>query len=159
MPLDTKRPEVTPQALEVYKVRLAQVDFIKKQQWVVTNYAVLIYAAVAWVYNTLQHISVAFQWLLIEITIAVGTAATVLLLQFQRDLEVSRGLLDKAVGICFSDEQRKALEIKDFHHYSHPFWRGWNVLLPLMSVCIFGAIITIGFLISPHDPKDGKEML
>jgi len=53
---------VTPQALEVYKARLAQIDFIKKQQWVVTNYATLIYAAIVWIGLNLRPVSWVFQW-------------------------------------------------------------------------------------------------
>jgi len=33
----------------VYKARLDGIDFIKKQQWVVTNSVALIYAAIVWV--------------------------------------------------------------------------------------------------------------
>jgi hypothetical protein len=51
--IDKKRPVVSPQALEIYKARLAQVDFIKKQQWVVTNYAVAIYVAIVWIGHNL----------------------------------------------------------------------------------------------------------
>jgi hypothetical protein len=153
MPFDKKQPTVTPQALEIYKARISQIDFIKKQQWVVTNYAVAIYAAIVWVYNTLQHIPEASRWILIEITVAVGIAAIFLLWQFHCDLKKARRALDQANDYCFSDQQREALDLRAF---PTPFTRGMNVLVPLMSVCFFGAVITLGFLISPHEVKDEK---
>ena len=45
-PLDK---QVALQALLVYKARLDEIDFIKKQQWVVTNSVALIYVAIVWV--------------------------------------------------------------------------------------------------------------
>ena len=47
-PLDKQSPAVAPQTLLVYKARLDGIDFIKKQQWVVTNSVALIYAAIVW---------------------------------------------------------------------------------------------------------------
>jgi hypothetical protein len=47
--MDKTLPAVLPQALLVYKARVDGIDFIKKQQWVVTNSVALIYAAIVWV--------------------------------------------------------------------------------------------------------------
>jgi len=156
--IDEDKPAVTPQALEIYKLRHAQVDFIKKQQWVVTNYAVAIYVAIVWVEHNLRPIAFAPNLILIVITVAVAGIATLLLCQFQVDLEKARIRVDEINDICFTNEQRKKLNIRDFEKEDPqgPFWRGWNVLLALMSVCIVGAVIAAGILISAHD---GYEML
>jgi hypothetical protein len=153
--IDKKRPQVTPQALEAYKARLVQVDFIKKQQWVVTNYAVAIYVAIVWVAHNLRPTSFMFNLILLEITIAVATTVTLLLWQFQFDLLEARIRLDEANDYCFTRKQRKVLKEREFEveHPEGPFKRGLNVLVPLMSVCIFGAVITVGFLISPDEDR------
>jgi fatty acid desaturase len=150
--MDKKQPEVTPQAMEVYKLRHAQVDFIKKQQWVVTNYAVAIYVAIVWVSHNLR-IALVYNLILIVTTVAVAGGATLLLWQFQVDLKHARLRVDEINDLCFSHEQRKKLYIRDFEKQDPqgPFWRGWNVLLALMAVCIVGGFITAGILISGHD--------
>jgi uncharacterized sodium:solute symporter family permease YidK len=132
-------PKVSEQALLVYKSIIDQFDIIKKQQWATTNYAVLIYAAIVWID---QHVepSPTFSWVLEAMTIFVGVIAIGLLIWFQIDLGKLRKRAERANSKLFSEEERNALDLKPWRH---PFWRGWNVLVALIAVCLFGAVLVV----------------
>lgn len=146
--MDKNLPEVTPQAVEVYKNRLAQVDFIKKQQWVVTSYAAAIYAAIVWVGRNADPISISLRGFLSFVIVVTGAYSIRLLYRFQLDLRDARISLDKASGYCFNDDQRKVLKLGEFEveHPEGPFWHGWEVLLALILVCFVGAIVAVSAL-------------
>jgi len=148
--VDRKEPAVTPQALEVYKALLAQVDFIKKQQWVVTNYAVLIYAAIVWVGKNAEPISTLPRSFLSFVIFVTAAYSIRLLYRFQLDLRDARIRLDEANAYCFNDKQRDALKLREFgvEDLEGPFWRGWEVLLALVLVCFVGAVVAVYALLS-----------
>jgi hypothetical protein len=135
----TDTPQMSQQALIVYKALYDQIDFIKKQQWVTTNYLVLIYAAIAWVG---QHITPT-PWVLCTlstITAVAGVLAIVLLVLFQRDLSESRGRMTDVETAIFSSRWRDALRVQP---YQHTYGRGWLILVVLILVCIVGAFLVI----------------
>jgi hypothetical protein len=142
--IDKKRPQVTPQALELYKARLAHVDFIKKQQWVVTNYAVLIYAAIVWIASNIIDPAPSLRRCLSGLIIVAGICAIGLLIRFQFDLRRARKNTDRASAYCFSQRQRKALKSEN---YKFPFLRGLEVLLALILVCAVGAAVAVVFIL------------
>src|SRR5262245_553133 len=145
MPLiDKMRPEVTPQALELYKARLAQIAFIKKQQWIVTNYAVAIYAAIVWVGKNVETISAGLRWLVSSV-ILTGVCAVGLLIKFQWDLMKERERADKATAYCFTKDQRITLDLPD---YQHSFLRGCEVVAALIIVCLVGAAVVVWILLN-----------
>src|SRR5262245_54488717 len=46
-------PSMSKHGLILYKARIDQIEFLKKQQWTVTNYLAIIYGAIVWIgYNT-----------------------------------------------------------------------------------------------------------
>jgi len=132
-------PKVSEHALLVYKSIIDQFDIIKKQQWATTNYAVLIYAAIVWID---QHVeaSPTFSWVLEAMTIFVGVISIGLLIWFQIDFCKLRKRAEHANSKLFSEEERNALDLKPWRH---PFWRGWNVLVALIAVCLFGAVLVV----------------
>jgi hypothetical protein len=137
MGTETNPPQVSQPVLTIYKARLDQIDFIKKQQWVVTNYAVLIFAAIIWMGSNVPTIPINT---LAGIVILAAITAITLLVWFQHDVCVSRKLLDKANDYCFSGAEREALNIQS---YKHPFARGLNVLVALIGVCVVGAVTAL----------------
>jgi hypothetical protein len=134
---ETAAPQMSPQALIVYKAISDQFDFLKKQQWATTNYVVLIYAAIAWCGQHIEQSPVLLCVLMI-VAISAGGVAIWLLIQFQRDLAEVRERSDRANDAYFSAQERQALGLKP---YLHPFWRGWQVLTALILVCVVGAIL------------------
>lgn len=137
-PLDKQSPAVAPQALLVHKARLDGIDFIKKQQWVVTNSVALIYAAIVWVGRNPSHPSPLLLWLLSLTIIVAGLIAIGLLDRFKHDLNEAKEALNKANEYCFTDDQRKALDLQK----SEPH-RGWEVFAAYLAVCIIGAFIAL----------------
>jgi hypothetical protein len=135
-PLDKQSPQVAPQALLVHKARLDRIDFIKKQQWVVTNSVALIYAAIVWVGRNPSHPSPLLLWLLSVAIIVAGLIA--MLDRFKHDLNEAKEALNKANEYCFTDDQRKALDLQR----SGPH-RGWEVFVAYLAVCIIGAFIAL----------------
>jgi hypothetical protein len=140
--------KISEQALLAYKAILDQFAIIKKQQWATTNYAVLIYAAIAWLAYHVDR-SPVFSWVLIAVASIVGLAATGLLISFQVDLRDLRKQAQTAENEFFSNEERKALGMKDL---KHPFLRGWEVLTALIAVCLFGAgLLIAAVVVGPGD--------
>src|SRR6266436_5453813 len=43
---NTPKTDFTPQAVAVHKLLYDQVDFLKKQQWTITNYVAIVYGAI-----------------------------------------------------------------------------------------------------------------
>ena len=136
--LDKQSPQVAPQALLVYRARLDEIDFIKKQQWVVTNSVALIYAAIVWVGRNPSHPSPLLLWFLSVAIILAGLIAMGLLDRFKHDLNEATDSLNKANEYCFTDDQRKALDLQR----SAPH-RGWEVFAAYLAVCIIGAFIAV----------------
>src|SRR5437870_12966159 len=134
-------PKVSEKALLVYKSIIDQFDIIKKQHWATTIYAVLIYAAIVWIdQHDRVKASVFLSWVLVVVTTFVGVIAIGLLIWFQIDLGKLRKRAEHANSRLFSEEERNALDLKPWRH---PFWRGWNVLVALIAVCLFGAVLVV----------------
>ena len=149
---ETAPSQMSPQALIVYKSISDQFDFLNKQQWVTTNYVVLIYAAIAWCG---QHIdqSSSLLWVLMMVAIGAGGIGICLLIRFQYDLAKLRKRSDRANEEYFSAHERQALGLEK--PYRHPFWRGWEVLTALILVCVAGAILVFIVLNWPLLPSLG----
>ena len=147
--IDRKRPQVSPQTVELYKARLTQVDFIKKQQWVVASYAAAIYAALVWVGKNVENISTSLRWFLSIMVALAGAYAIGLLIRFQFDLKKARLRLDDVGAYCFSTKQVDVLKLEfEKDHPEGPFWRGSEVLFALVLVCAVGAIVAVWVLLS-----------
>jgi hypothetical protein len=136
---DTEAPEMSPQALIAYKTMLEQFGFLKKQQWATTNYLVLIYAAIIWYGQHVEH-SPRLSCLLSAVAIAAGLITIGMLIWFQYDLGELRKGVQVAEAAYFSPEERQALGLKP---YDHPYGRGWHVLAALILVCVFGAGLVV----------------
>jgi hypothetical protein len=131
---------LSPQALAYYKRMLEDTVFIKRQQWAVTNYAALIYAAIIWFAHNWSF-TPTIAWVLYGFSIATAVIGTVLLIWFQVDLCDLRKRLASASSYSFRGAEKTAFNIKDKD--DHPFGRGWHILTSLIIVCIAGAILAV----------------
>jgi hypothetical protein len=127
--------QMSQEAQIVYRAISDQFDFLKKQQWATTNYVVLIYAAIAWCG---QHTEPRLSWALMTVAIGAGAVAIGLLIRFQYDLAKLRERAERANEAYFSTHEREALGLES---YSRPFWRGWEVLVALILVCLVGTLL------------------
>jgi hypothetical protein len=135
----TASPQLSQQALIVYKGISDQFDFLKKQQWATTNYVVLIYAALAWFGQHVELPPLAL-CILSAGAIAVGLLATGILIWFQYDLGQIRKRSAIANDALFSVHERQALGLVS---PVHPYLRGWHVIAALILVCLTGAGLVV----------------
>jgi hypothetical protein len=136
---DTDAPQMSPQALIVYKWMADEFVFLKKSQWAATNYLVLIYAAIIW-YGQHVKVSSSLSIVLSAVTIAAGLITIWLLIRFQCDLAKLRKRTKAAEAVYFSEDERQALTLIPA---KNPYLPGWQVLAALSLVCAFGAILVV----------------
>jgi hypothetical protein len=102
---DTVAPQMSPQALIVYKWMADEFVFLKKSQWATTNYLVLIYAAIIW-YSQHVKVSSSLSIFLSAAAIAAGLITIALLIRFQCDLAKLRKRTKAAEAVYFSENER-----------------------------------------------------
>ena len=136
---DTVAPQMSPQALIVYKWMADEFVFLKKSQWATTNYLVLIYAAIIW-YGQHVKVSSSLSIFLSAAAIAAGLITIALLIRFQCDLAKLRKRTKAAEAVYFSENERQALTLIP---YKNPYLPGWQVLTALILVCVFGAMLVV----------------
>ena len=125
---------MSPHGLILYKQMLDETGFIKKQQWTITNYVVLIYGAIIFLNEKFPE----------ELTLALSRAAiltwviaTVLLLKIQYDLGRHRQRIAEVNKHYFVGDERQPFDIKDTDD-EHPYTRGGTILVILIVVCLSG---------------------
>lgn len=133
--------ELSPQGQTMYELMLKDTTFIKRQQWAVTNYAALIYAATIWIAHNLRHTSQTLSCVLTVFAIITAVVSIGILIWFQSDLSRLRIGIAHANASLFSDDEKAALSLR--HRDPDPFTRGWHILAALILVCVAGAVLTI----------------
>lgn len=115
----------------LYRVLFDELRFAKQQQWMTTNYLVLVLAAIFGCEKVIG------TFLLL---IAVGFGCYVLI-----DLQLFMGRTRKRLGKIeaeeskfFSPEERQVLH---FEEYTHPYRRNLPTLIVLMGTALFGALL------------------
>jgi len=145
---DADATQMSPQALIVYKWMADEFVFLKKQMWVTTNYLVLIYAAIVWYGQHVDHSS----WLpclLSGVAIVAGLVTTGLLIWFQYDLGKLRERTRVAEAAYFSTNERQDLGLIPAEH---PYGRGWHVVAAFILICVVGAVLVVVALNLPPRP-------
>jgi len=138
MNTETKSDELSAQALVVYKMLHDQVDQYKKQQWTITNYAALIYAALFAVSREMKQFPGWVSWVLIAITIIAAAGAIALLFLIQLHLRDARQRVDSADEKIFGSIEKGQLAIRK---EQKPFRRGLIFTGALISFVVIGALI------------------
>jgi hypothetical protein len=120
------------------------ITFLKRQQWAVTNYLALIYAALIWYGRNLRDstgsISPRLFFALSITAIVAAIVAIGLLIWFQHDTGELRKRITRIHMSCFNENEQDVFGLQP---YAHPYGRGWHVLVALIMVCAFGAILVI----------------
>jgi hypothetical protein len=129
--------ELSEQANVVHKLMYEQVNFLKKQQWTITNYIALIYAAIFVIAKELGSRS-DLKWILIAAAFIACGYGLFALKALQVDLAEARKRLDKASREIFGDKEYSQLGMK---LEPNPFWRGMFFTGALMLVLVVGAVI------------------
>jgi hypothetical protein len=142
----TRPPDLSPQLANVQNSLYSAIQFSKKQQWTITNYVILLYAAIfglsRWLKSPdmISPLSSNERWIF---TILIGLAwgyATWLLVQIQWDLRGYRKQLEALHTQTISKEDRDRYQIKG---YKYPLLRGGWFLVALLGVLLIGAGLVI----------------
>lgn len=135
--------KLSEQGLIVYRAMLDQLDFLKRQQWTITNYLVLIFGAIFWFGTNLKPTATGKCFLAI-LTVIAGTCGVCLLILIQYDLSQARRRIQESDDTIFDAAERSALGIEQ---YRGPHLRGFSFLTALVGVAVFGTVLTIWSLL------------
>jgi hypothetical protein len=133
-----------PKHVEVaYRDAVDNIVFLKRQQWLATNYVLLLYAAIfvisAYYFSRTD---VARNWLG-AITIAAFVVHWWMLHLFQRSIEKFRNRLAWIYSTYFSEEERAGLDVR---LEQRSYWYEPEVYIGLLAASLVGAVLTAIYL-------------
>jgi hypothetical protein len=126
-----------------YRDAVDNIIFLKRQQWLVTNYVLLLYAAIFIISaHYFSRTDVARNWL--GIVALVGFFIHwYMMVSFQRAIEKFRSRLYWIYRTYFNAEEQTRL---DLSVAPEPFWVQWQVAGGLVLVSFVGFILTAIYL-------------
>jgi hypothetical protein len=126
-----------------YRNAVDNILFLKRQQWLATNYVLLLYAAIfvisAYYFSRTD---VARNWLGV-ITIAAFVVHWWMLHLFQRSIENFRNRLVWIYRTYFSEKERVGLDLR---LEPRSYWYQPEVYIGLLAVSFVGAVLTAIYL-------------
>src|SRR5215470_11416346 len=133
-----------PQHVEAaYKAAVDNIIFLKRQEWLATNYALLVYAAIFLISaHYFSRTDVARNWLGV-LTIAAFVIHWWMLHSFQRSIETFRDRLVRVYRPYFSEEERAGLDLR---LEARSYWYEPEVYIGLIAVSFVGALLTAIYL-------------
>ena len=128
-----------------YKDVVDNTIFLKRQQWVATNYALLVYAAIFVISaRYFSRTDVARGWLSV-ITVLTFFFHLYMMRLFEREITKFRARLDWIYSTYFSAEEQAGLNLP---MGPKPFWYQSEVSVGLTAVSLVGAVLTMIYLFS-----------
>jgi len=126
-----------------YRDAVDNILFLKRQQWLATNYVLLLYAAIFLISaHYFSRTDVARNWLGV-ITIAAFVVHWWMLHLFQRSIEKFRNRLSWIYRTYFSEEERAGLDLR---LGPRSYWYQPEVYIGLLAVSFIGALLTAIYL-------------
>ena len=126
-----------------YRGAVDNILFLKRQQWLATNYVLLVYVAVFLISaHYFSRTDVARNWLG-GITIAAFVIHWWMLHSLQRSIETFRDRLVWVYRSYFSEEERAGLDLR---LEPRSYWYQPEVYIGLIAVSLIGAILTAVYL-------------
>jgi len=142
--------DMPPHISTVFKELFDELKSAKQQQWTITNYGLLVLAAIYAVRQQLPEV-LHSQSKLKFLAIATAVVGSGLLLRIQSHMARTRRRLDKLHKTYFTpnelrdigltDKERTNLEHETWRHYFRQWRRGWEFLLALILVLVAGAVL------------------
>ena len=134
------RPDVSPQLANVQNSLYSVIENSKKQQWTITNYVILVYAAIFGLSRALKPLGIMERRVFGVLVAVAGVYAIGLLVQIQWDLKRYRKQLEAFHTQTISKEDRERYQLRP---YKYPFFRGGWFLGALLGVVLIGAGLVI----------------
>jgi hypothetical protein len=119
------------------------INFLKRQQWVATNYAVLVYAAIFVISGTYFSRTDFARNMLGIVTLVTFVIHWYMIYVFQRAIQRYRRRLDWVYQTYFSREERVGL---DLPLQPPSYWEQWEVATGLVLVSLVGAVFAAIYL-------------
>jgi hypothetical protein len=138
VPEESPMVKLSEQGVIVYKAMIDEMSFLKKQQWTITNYLVLIYGAIFGLWNIKPVPDI--KWLLILSVSGAALFGAWLLCLIQYDLGKARERIQEVDHKIFDADERSVLKIGK---YQGPHLRGFSFLLVFILIDLCGAILLI----------------
>jgi hypothetical protein len=136
-------PDTTPLSAQLSNVQnsiYSVIENSKKQQWTITNYVILVYAAIFGLSRALTSLGIIERWAFGLLVAVAGGYAIFLLIQIQRDLGRYREQLDAIYNDTISKEDLKRYKIEP---KPNPVLRGVWFLIALIGVVVIGGGLVI----------------
>jgi hypothetical protein len=131
------QPPMSPQVANIHKSIYDAINLSKRQQWAITNYVVLVYAAIFGLSKYFGNSTTPVEKAALSLLGFVGWVyAVILLILIQMDLGKYREQLENIHNHWLTEEEREKLELIP---YRNPVLRGVAFLAALIGV------VTIGF--------------
>jgi len=125
-----------------YRDAVDNILFLKRQQWLATNYVLLLYAAIFVISaHYFSRTDVARNWLGV-ITIAAFVVHWWMLHSFQLSIAKFRNRLDWIYTTYFSEQERAGLDLREPRSY----WYQPEVYIVLLVISFIGALLTAIYL-------------
>jgi hypothetical protein len=137
---ETPPPDVLPRLANVQNAIYSVIENSKKQQWTITNYVILVYAAIFGLSQALKFLGITERWVFGVLVAVVGGYAILLLIQIQKDLERYREQLEAFHTQTISNKDWERYQLKP---YEYPLRRGGWFLVALPGVLLIGAGLVI----------------
>jgi hypothetical protein len=104
--------EVSPQGLILYKAMHDHHNFLKKQQWVITNYGLVIYAAIVGLQKQISLAAHGWKSLLSLVIAIIAVVGIYQLRIVQRHIVESRDRIETTESKIFDESEQDRLQIK-----------------------------------------------
>jgi hypothetical protein len=126
-----------------YRDAVDNIFLLKRQQWLATNYVLLLYVAIFLISgHYFSRTDVARNWLGV-ITIAAFVVHWWTLHSFQRSIEAFRNRLAWVYRTYFSEDERAGLDLR---LEPRSYWYEPEVYIGLIAVSLVGAVLTAVYL-------------
>jgi len=142
---DLSADNLSPQALEVHKLLYSHVDYLKKQQWITTNYVSIIYGAI---FAVARDLSLWQRIPLVLASLGAACCGVFLLCRIRYDLGGARIRVDKANLEIFgkSEWDKLGMAVEP-----EPYRRGAEFTYAMVSALAGGGLLlSIYLLFSSH---------
>jgi hypothetical protein len=130
----------------LYRVLFDELRFAKQQQWMTTNYLVLVLAAIFGIGKAIEPLIVCEKVIgtfLLLIAVGFGYYVLIDLQLYMGRTRLRLGRIEAEESKFFSPEERQVLQ---FEEYKHPYRRNLPTLIVLMGTAAFGALL-VGYAI------------
>jgi hypothetical protein len=136
-------PDVSPQLSNVQNSLYSVIENSKRQQWTITNYVILVYAAIFGLSRLLKpDLTLSERWVFSGLIVGAGIYAIFLLTQMQMNLGSYRKDLEAFHTHTISKEDKERYQLNKTYRYPHVL-RGGSFLCALLGVVLIGAGLVI----------------